>query len=113
MHSFVIFHHFYHLLNVSVQLANKRGFKEKKMFIGMHSCSYHPHQNVLVTRTQVKTLYKQQICGKYPSVHIAAPAKQLAISKAHAVPRIPYVYDYITKLAVPGHALLWPFPVTN
>jgi hypothetical protein len=33
-------------------------------------------------------------------------------ARARAHPRI-YIYRYIYILAVPGHALLWPFPVTD
>jgi hypothetical protein len=45
---------------------------------------------------QVKTLYKQQICGKYPSVDNAAPAKQGSPHRWQFFKA--YTYDYITKL---------------
>jgi hypothetical protein len=42
----------------------RRRFQETYLaqtyFCKTEATRYHPHQNVLVTRTQVKTLYKQQ-----------------------------------------------------
>jgi hypothetical protein len=34
--------------------------KERSYRVALKNMHYHLHQNVLVTRTQVKTLYKQQ-----------------------------------------------------
>jgi hypothetical protein len=39
--------------------------------------------------------------------------RDTTILDSHMALQIPYVYDYMTTLAVPGHALLWPFPVTD
>jgi hypothetical protein len=38
--------------------------------------------------------------------------RRTPVRELHKAFNIPYIYDYITKLAVPGHALPWPFPVT-
>jgi hypothetical protein len=56
---------------------------------------------------KLQRLQNKVLCtiGKFP--------RNILICDMHISLQIPYIYDYISKLAVPGHALLWHFPVTD